>query len=379
MLLKIFISSRNNDVFEIDGNKYDTLSEIRIFLKAELEKSLLFGKTFLEIIINESFGADTTLDSYNQCIQEVKESDFTIVLYNGSAGWAPTGVDLGICHAELSAALEISSKKTAILDISHLFQIAVGDPKEKIRDEQFKQYLNTLNRFTNPLKIAAKNRNTAGIKSVLLASIQDIISKHLSDRIKISNYYYNLSSNNHIALDWKKMKYEELARNIETILRKLVDNSPFFSKGINQIHSIPDNMAESDAKSRTGRPFLNDQETTNELIKSKKKKKPDSVGPIHFIGVYGKATETQVKKLIGHPDVSVIPEDFGMYVWDQTTHVQLIFLVECKTPSALKTKYILFENWCNTSNEYDNIINRGKARFHILKSTNEAKGIADGK
>jgi hypothetical protein len=131
-------------------------------------------------------------------------------------------------------------------------------------------------------------------------------------------------------------------------------------------------MSVEDAKSFTGRPFLKDQD----LIPTTKKIK---FGPIHFIGVYGNATEIQVKNLIGFPDISAIRDDFGIYVWEQNTHVQLVFLTECKTPEAVKSKFLLFNNWCRSNREYDNIIKRAEARFHILKSINEAKEIAKRK
>ena len=66
-------------------------------------------------------------------------------------------------------------------------------------------------------------------------------------------------------------------------------------------------------------------------------------------------------------------------MWEQNTHVQLVFLTECRTPEAVKSKFLLFNNWCKSNGEYVNMIKRAEARFHILKSINEAKKIADSK
>ena len=130
-------------------------------------------------------------------------------------------------------------------------------------------------------------------------------------------------------------------------------------------------MSVEDAKSYTGRPFLKDQELIDHPIGDA----PIKYGPIHFIAVYGNASEIQVKNLIGFPDISAIKEDFGIYVWEQNTHVQLVFLTECRTPEAVKSKFLLFNNWCHSNGEYDNIAKRAEARHMIMTATNEAKRI----
>jgi hypothetical protein len=372
MKLKIFLSSRNYDKVSINGVTGDTLTEIRKFIKKELEDTKFFDKDLFEIKINEDFGASTSTDSYNKCLQEVRDSDFVIALYSGAAGWAPTGIDLGICHAELDTAMNISTHKTAIIDISKYYTISTTDKDDIKRNKLFNDYLVEQNTFNNPLKLSKANESNDGFKRELLSSIQNVIYKHFSERIKLSNIYFNLGGNTKISLDWKKLKYSDRDKNITTILKDLISLSPDFKKFISEAFSIPDNMSVEDAKSFTGRPFLKDQE----LIPTTKKTKPPKFGPIHFIGVYGNASEIQVKKLIGFPDISAIRDDFGIYVWEQNTHVQLVFLTECKTPEAVKSKFLLFNNWCRSNREYDNIIKRAEARFHILKSINEAKDIA---
>ena len=121
---------------------------------------------------------------------------------------------------------------------------------------------------------------------------------------------------------------------------KEISKNTTFSIFTYKVYSIPDNMSVEDAKSYTGRPFLKDQELIDHPIGDA----PIKYGPIHFIAVYGNASEIQVKNLIGFPDISAIKEDFGIYVWEQNTHVQLVFLTECRTPEAVKSKFLLFNN-----------------------------------
>ncbi len=368
MKLKVFLSSRNNDTIKIGGVAGDSLTKIRVWLKEELEKIKIFDNDFLDIRINESFGAPATRDSYDECLKEVESSDFFISLYNGGAGWAPKGIDLGICHAELSKALGISMRKTAIINIEKFFEIKPANKSEGKRNEIFNKYVKLLNRFNNPLKVIGEQTND-NFKIELLDLIKKVIYNHLSDRIKISNSYYSLSGNNKVSLDWKKLKYSDRNKLITEKLNFLILNSPEFSSFITKTFSIPDNMSIEDAKAYTGRPFLKDHDVVLSL-----KGKPR--GPVHFIGVYGNATEIQVKNLIGFPDISAIRGDFGLYVWEQNTHLQLVFLVGCKTPEAIESNFWLFNNWCDSTGEFDNIKRRAEARFHILKAINKAKEIA---
>jgi len=372
MKFKIFISSRNNDHLHIDGNYFESMTETRMYLKEELEKELFLGEKLFDIRINEDFGADTSLDSYNTCLEEVRNSDFTIAIYNGAAGWAPPGIDFGICHSELDTAINISEKKIAIIDVTSNYRINPTKKPEKTRNSVFAKYLKDYNKFTNPLKLKTSDRNEIGYKTTLLNSIRTIISNHLKQRISIANLYYNISANNKVSLDWKKMKYRDRDKLITDIISDLVLKDVSINSFVTNISSIPDNMSVSDAKAFTGRPFLKD----HELITVAKKRK-EVYGPIHIVGVYGNATEIQIKNLIGFPDLSVIVGEFGLYVWEQNTHIQLIFLTGCKTPSALKSKYLLFQNWANSTKEIKNIEKRAEARFHILKSILEAESIAN--
>ncbi len=374
MKLTIFLSSRNNDQVIINSVPGDSLTEIRKFLKKEIESVKLFGKDFFDIRINEDFGADTSTDSYNQCLEEVRKSDFLVALYNGSAGWAPEGSEVGICQAELEEALNVSTRKTAIIDISTFFSLKLVDPEEIKRNILFRKYIEELNTFTNPLKLAERNQSNEGFKRELLASLSNVIYRHIIRRIQLSNIYYNIAGDNLISLNWKKLKYSERDANIRNILQRLVSANPDFNTLEFRVFSIPDNMSVVDARAFTGRPFLKDQD----LIQIPKKGTKIKYGPVHFIGVYGNATEIQVKNLIGFPDVSTMRDDFGIYIWEQNSHVQSIFLTECKTPSAIDAKFQLFYNWCRSNREYQNIKKRAQARYHILKSINEAKKIAAG-
>jgi len=369
MKLKIFLSSRNDDILDLpDGVN---LTEMRKSIAAKIEAIRFLGKEIFEVSINEEFGADASTDSYNKCLLEIQDSDFVIVLYNGNAGWAPTGIDMGICHAELDAALNVSTKKTAVINMKKYFKPSEKDDAEIARNAAFEKYLLDLNLFNNPVKLPEAQKNRSGFENELLNEIEREIRKHLDERIRLSNLYFNIAGNNKISLNWKKLKYSDRDMQIKTILSEQLKATATFKDFTYKCYSIPDNMSVEDAKSFTGRPFLNDQDiieipTGSETLK---------YGPLHFIGVYGNATEIQVKNLIGYPDISVIKEDFGIYVWEQNTHIQLVFLTDCRTPEAVKSKYLLFNSWCVSSGEMENIRKRANARYIIMRAIREAMAI----
>jgi len=97
--IKVMLSSRCNDRFPTDSDQ--TLSNIREQLKREIEGTKLFGKQVFEVWINEDAPpADGMQDSWDACLQAVRDCDVLLVLSNGNAGWASGDGDIGICHAE---------------------------------------------------------------------------------------------------------------------------------------------------------------------------------------------------------------------------------------------------------------------------------------
>jgi hypothetical protein len=99
--IRVMISSRCNDPIPFRG-KPAKLTEIRIELKNNLEKELLFGSQLYEVWINEDAPpAEGSADSWDTCMEQVRLADIVLVLYNGNAGWAKEGADVGICLGEL--------------------------------------------------------------------------------------------------------------------------------------------------------------------------------------------------------------------------------------------------------------------------------------
>jgi hypothetical protein len=124
-------------------------------------------------------------------------------------------------------------------------------------------------------------------------------------------------------------------------------------------------MSVADARNMIGRPFIEE----HELIKEKEEKS----GVIHFVAVYGNATEIQVKNLVGYPDLVVIKGSFGFYLWEKNRHIQMFFIVKCINPAIIKRCLSQVTNWLRVSKEQEKIVVRAKARHSILTAINEAE------
>ncbi|KLT63923.1 hypothetical protein [Pedobacter sp. BMA] len=364
MTYKVFISSRNNDTLKFDTDPKSNLTALRLYLKEELEKEFFFGKDFLEISINEKFATDATNDSYNQCLKEIEEADHTIVLLSGSAGWAPPAVDIGICHAEMARAIELSQKQLSILNLKDFINYTDPDTKQKKRDENFEKYVMERNRFNHDFKL--KGDWTEGnFKVQLLANIKDIIRKSIEKRIEFAGIAYRANGGGQKMLEWKAMSYEVRNREIIKMLKPMVDHD--YTDIITTVMAVPDSMSTPEALSFAGRVFLTDQETIQKGSFSTLTK-----GPLHFVGVYGSVTESQVRKLLGNPDIVAMKDDFGIYVWERTLNIQMVFLSKCATPEATKTQYNLFTIWMQANGMKDLIVARTEARHLILRALVEA-------
>ncbi len=366
MTYKVFISSRNKDNLFINGLEGSSLTDIRLFLKKELEKEELFGEKFLEIIINETFDSDTTNDSYSECLKQIEEAHYTIALLNGSSGWAAPSIEIGICHAELAKAFEVSPKIVSVIDLTDYFNYSTTDTLQEKRDEAFNEFIQKHNRFNNPLKIPKNELSEETLKTYLLEKIKNIISKSLEKRVEASNYSFKLNPDTQKLLEWKGLSFESLDKEITNLLSKVVKKD--YADVITVTKSIPANMSTSEALNFSGRSFSNDQDTIQE-----KKNKRFKKGPIHFVGVYGNVTENQIKALIGNPDIATIKGEFGYYVWERDLNIQMIFLSKCATAETTIMNYYAFKIWCDANGLSEVIIKRAEARYIIVQAFNKAK------
>ena len=145
--VRVMISSRSKQRFPYKGNVNAQLSDIRKDLAGFIEKEELFGQPLFEAWINElAPAAEGTEDIWDKCLDEVNRAELVISLYNGDAGWAKAGGEIGICHAELHEGYSKAQAKVRILQLTPLAPRRKG-PDGK-RDDLFRDYVEKLHRFT---------------------------------------------------------------------------------------------------------------------------------------------------------------------------------------------------------------------------------------
>src|SRR5262249_33090713 len=112
--LRVMISSRNLDLIP-DSTGSTKLSDARLELKRMIEGATLFGQQIFAVWINEEAGADAgDRDSWDTCLKQATEADIILAIENGHAGWALDRGAIGICHAEIEAALHRAPEKVRL-------------------------------------------------------------------------------------------------------------------------------------------------------------------------------------------------------------------------------------------------------------------------
>src|SRR5262249_7814289 len=102
--IKIMISSRCKDRFPLEVSSARALSEIRSDLKANIEAIKVCGQSIYEVWINEKAAEDGSQKAWDHCLEQARDCDVLIALFDGNAGWADKSGTIGICHAELDKA-----------------------------------------------------------------------------------------------------------------------------------------------------------------------------------------------------------------------------------------------------------------------------------
>ncbi len=360
--IKVFLSSRVRSQFEGLDEEFN-LSDLRQFIREQLEAETLLDENVFDVITNEtSFKGDFSKDSFDNCLDTMRASNVIIIFYNKEAGWSANDLATnGICHEEFLLAMNDFSGMTWAMDISSYFTL----PEEGIQKEKNDAFIRDFERNSphmeeiSGLKTADSLKNTIleQIKGYLLTAVQKSFDTRKQE-VMVSNVFGS-------TLDWSKLTYHERRTEMQSVLDPTFTTIPAFENVLKAFHAIPDNMSVADARNMIGRPFIEE----HELIKNKKEQR----GIIHFVAVYGNATEIQVKNHVGYPDLVVIKGSFGFYLWEKNSHIQMFFLIKCINPQIVKRCLSQVTNWLRISKEQQKIVVRASARYSILNAINEAE------
>lgn len=364
--LKIFLSSRVKSASnsgELDQSF--TLEKMRAHLKSELEKETLLDENIWDVVINETdFDSPIATNAFDNCMNKMRESNVIIILYNGEAGWGTVGESNGICHEEFLIAAKEFSQMAFALDLRKYFQLPKDDPNSE-RNRNFT--LDIMDSFSHMETPSDSIITVEALLSFVLVQVKKYLLKAVELSFTTQKRIVSASSVFGETLDWSKLSYPEREDELKDISKKAFSTLPDFENTIKAFHAIPDHMSVADARNRIGRPFVYEHRLLEgETFKS---------GVIHFVSVYGNATEIQAKSLVGYPDITVIKAPFGCYLWEKNVHIQIFFIRNCINPQTVRTRLSEVIDWLNGSREKSRILKRANARYSILSAINDVKGI----
>jgi hypothetical protein len=359
--IRVMLSSRCNDLFP--GKSTTKLSDIRLDLKKDIEAQKILGRSVFEVWINEDAPpADGTLDSWEACLQAVRDCDVLIVLSNGNAGWAKTGGDIGICHAEYAEGLALARGKVRLIALP---QVLLAEGDQGARDKRFRDELARQTAFRG-----GEVRTVDDLRKRVFEALADAVVVLTQRGVKSSaSSRFGMGQ----ALDWTRLDFSARKREMEQVIRSALASQPgakalgddvvlpLGGKDIGVVvHAIPAAFTVAAAREMVGRPFLRDHERTD-LIKN-------AQGPLHLIACHRGATETQARALLGFPDAIVVSDSFGIYVADEIQKVQFAFLANCRDDAQTRHALQRFLEWLEQSTEVLRLAARAQSRANIVRT-----------
>ncbi len=358
--LRVMISSRCNDAFPAGAST--NLSDVRRELKSEIDGMNIAGRKAFEVWISEE--ADPrggTWDSWDVCIEAVKDCDILIVVSNGNAGWSEGSGTIGICQAEMMTGLSIAPAKVRLIALDNIpiTKDDAGKRNKRFQDEVAKQSLfrgGTVS-TVDELKKRVKDALYDAVISLAQAGVRDAAKGKFHSGA---------------ALDWSRLDFSARQREMVRVLREallarkgsLEDSGKVFVQMngceiLTEPHAIPAALTVGPARDLVGQPFLRD----HLLAPSLKGKRG---GPLHVIACHKSATESQARKLLGFPDATFVVAPFGIWVADPIQKVQFAFITNCRDEANTRHGLQRFMEWLSQTGEETLLAERALARARIV-------------
>jgi hypothetical protein len=359
--IKIMISSRCNDRYPASGGDGSrALSEIRAQLKQEIEAEKLFGKEAFEVWINEDEPPEPgEQDSWDLCIQQAREADLLLVIYNGNAGWSVSSGDIGICHAELMTAFSESPGKVSVVSLLDSDKTLRPSGPQNVR---FQEYVDRANLFRGASATTPDDAIQEAKKAVREAVLNLV---HQGAR-EVKRSRYNAGP----ALDWSRMDFSTRQAAMRSVLSdalssrgKVEGAGVVLSVGGKKVlflsSAIPAAMSVPAAREMVGQPFLKDHLSAPAL-------KGAVAGPVHVIACHRSVTEGQAMALLGFPDATIVTGAFGVYVADNVQKIQLCLISNCRDESSTRHGLQKLFDWLTQTGEDELLAKRAASRSRVV-------------
>lgn len=361
--LRVMISSRCKVNFPA-GKTNPTLSEIRIDLKKEIEELTIAGHRAFEVWINEDASPQGgTWDSWDVCLNAVRECDILIAISNGDAGWAKDSESVGICHAELMTALDSAPAKVRLIELPNIPDTndAAGD-----RNRRFQEYVSKLSLFRG-----GDVQSVAELKKRVQEALYDAVLRLAQAGVREASRGRFHSG---APLDWSRLDFAARRQRMTAALQGALpaaagaaDNPTRANLKIGGqevlcvLDAIPAALTVAAARELVGQPFLRDHTLSDSLGDG-------TGGPLHLIACQKTATESQATKLLGFPDAMVVSAPFGVFVADPVQMVQFAFIVNCRDDTSTRHGVQRFLEWLRQTGEDARVAARAQSRARIVSA-----------
>lgn len=367
--LIVMISSRCDDWYPA-GQTVTRLSEIRVELKDEIEAMEIAGRKVFDVWINEKAPPQGgTWDSWDVCIEAVKNCDILIAISNGNSVKHDEVVDIGICHAELMTGLSTAPAKVRLIALG---DIAITKNAEGAQNQRFQDYVRKQSLFRGGSVTSVADLK-ARVKEALHDAVISLAQAGVRDAAK-GKFHSGA------ALDWSRLDFGARQTEMARILREALlartgsieDAGKLIIKMdgrdiLVETHAIPAALTIGPARELVGQPFLRDHQLAPKLTGKRG-------GPLHIIACHKTATESQAAKLLGFPDATLVAGPFGVFVADPIQKVQFAFLTNCRDEANTRHGLQRFLEWLRHTGEEKLLADRAQARARIVKAiAKEAK------
>lgn len=354
------ISSRCDDPVNF-RNKKSRLSDLRMELKNIIQSYKVGNDPLFDAWINEDEppeeGSSTAWDG---CMQQVRDADVVLVLYNGNAGWCRDDSEVGICHGEFAMALNTAPAKVRVIELPPASEKPVDSKSRRFREFYVQQGLSRMKADSGESLIAQ-------IPALLHDTVVDLV--RLAGREARKGKFYSGPS-----LDWSRLDF----KNREAQMLRVTEEALLARKGSRQrsgalevivgdisivakLHAMPGPFSVAVSRAAVGQPFLYDHELASLLV--------DKVaGPIHLIMCHRSATEAQATSILGMPDVTLVTPPFGVFAADNVQYIQVIFVSNCRDETSTRTGLQRVFEWLEQSGEGRVTAQRAIRRARIVKA-----------
>lgn len=361
--IRIMISSRCNDLFPLDAAGARILSGIRADLKEKIEKQRVFGQNIYEVWINEEATADTSQSAWDHCMEQARECDIFIALFNGNAGWPDKNGTIGICHAELEAAYAAASGKVYIANI---YEPAAKLAPTGAINSAFQAYVERLRKYDARPKNEAELLNSIG--RIVSQSTVKMAQRGVRDASRGRAYVGP-------ALDWTRQSYAvrvvEMRKAVaaalsdgdtgividETSVQRPIERRPILFV----VNAVPDAVSVAAAREMVGQPHLVDHRQHETLAEA-------HGGPVHIIACHKSVSESQARTMLGFPDATVVSAPFGIYVMDPVQSIQLVLLAQCRDETNTRLGVQRFLEWLDESGQAASLTLHARKRKAVVRA-----------